>query len=207
MRASFLLLGLTVSVFALNGCKAIMNPTFMPSGYTYHQDTYKSPPGPEASSIGYDYNQLKNDEIVQVWLATADEMVGELEKAGNVSAGPVYVTPPRKENAFTQSYDHALRNALRARGYTLLDTPDPQGLILTTGARVVQDGTASSYAYRDESDEPASALRDMILTLAAMRGEEKLGTLEGSYTLPTYGYQSAYYKKPSLPFDGPGEGW
>ncbi|MGH1399225.1 MAG: hypothetical protein ACRBCT_08440 [Alphaproteobacteria bacterium] len=39
---------LIAAIFSLGACKTIMNPTFMPSGYKYHQNNYKSPPGPEA---------------------------------------------------------------------------------------------------------------------------------------------------------------
>ena len=32
---------------ALTGCTLFSSPTFMPAGYSYHGDDYKSPPGPE----------------------------------------------------------------------------------------------------------------------------------------------------------------
>lgn len=35
---------------ALGGCSGTTGePTYMPSGYTYHHDVYKAPPGPEVS--------------------------------------------------------------------------------------------------------------------------------------------------------------
>ncbi len=40
---------LTIAIFSLGACKTIMNPTFMPSGYKYHHENYKSPLGPEAN--------------------------------------------------------------------------------------------------------------------------------------------------------------
>ncbi len=39
------ILFLSSCLFALGGC---YNPTFMPSGYKYHHEQYKSPPGPES---------------------------------------------------------------------------------------------------------------------------------------------------------------
>ncbi len=39
---------LCVSVLLLAACKGGWDPSFMPSGYAYHKEEYKAPPGPKS---------------------------------------------------------------------------------------------------------------------------------------------------------------
>lgn len=48
-------------VISLAGCRTIMDPTFMPAGYKYHDNEYKSPPGPGVEDIDENSHWPKAD--------------------------------------------------------------------------------------------------------------------------------------------------
>lgn len=193
MRNGFLLLSCIALTFTVSGCKTVMDPTFMPSGYAHHHKAYKSPPGDKPWGVGYEYTKEQNDEALRIWHATADEMLSELEKASGISSQPVYLALPVLDNAFTYSYDHALRDALRAGGYTLVSEAGPETLTLVTGGYDPEfQDTMREFDYNDviENEKPPEPIvKEIILTLAATQGVAQLGTLEGAYTMPLYGYE------------------
>ncbi len=48
-KPTFTLILISLVTLSLGACRAIMDPTFMPAGYRYHQEDYKAPPGPRTT--------------------------------------------------------------------------------------------------------------------------------------------------------------
>ena len=197
MRAPISLLLLALAPLALSGCELFMNPSAMPSGYTYHQDVYKAAPGPNSKELGYDYSLAKNDEILLVWRESIGDLVNQFEEEIGSTAQAIYIEPLPSDSAFNNTYDDVLREELSARGYTLAPVA----------------GTAPHLRYEAFLPDEKNALapgadksaRDFVLVLTLLdptvlglvnQKKEKeeaavLGWASGIYRLPAYGHESA----------------
>jgi hypothetical protein len=189
------LLGFSALGLSLSGCKTFMDPTFLPAGYTYHQNEAKSPTADEPWSIGYDYTHEKNAEVIAHWQQVAAELVTKLEPSGATSAGPIFLASPELDNAFTISLDNALRQELRSRGYILAAVPDVGTVNLKTSAYDPEfSDNFLSYEFNDteeELPEPPKVMYKNIVIKIQGEVEGKPITLVESYhaQLPLYGYQ------------------
>jgi hypothetical protein len=187
MRIHFLLL----AVLGLTGCDTLFgNPTYLPAGYTYHNDLYKAPPGPAAPDIGYSYNALRNREILQGWEVAAQDLVAQL---GDNGVGPqiVYLETLVKNDAFTASYDNSLRDELRARGY-LLETDPATPVHIRYDAYLPVQEEAMDATVDEAADDAADFI--LVLTVRSPDGEMQVS---GVYRLPDYGYKKNLFNAPT----------
>ncbi len=122
-------------VLALTGCSSVWNPSPMPSGYLHHQNTYKSPTGPEAKDIGYSYS-VEENERVQAEMKNAARDLLLRAKANDIALpGAVFLTTDLPASAFRGVFDFALREELRAQGQRLVDSPDEGMELMYTAYR------------------------------------------------------------------------
>lgn len=131
MRISSILAGLTV-LGALSACSL---PSPMPVGYTYHHDTYKTPPGPKAGYIGYEYSAPANAFVMGMWQDVAAKLVDNLEGAYGLMPQDIFVKTPFLKGAQIQSLDYALREVLAGEGYTVV----PRDPSITTLSFEIKD--------------------------------------------------------------------
>lgn len=188
------LLMITVSFLALAGCRSIMDPTFMPAGYSFHSDTYKAPPGPMAKGIGYDFSPSMNETVVAQWKTVAAAMAGRLQSELGIGPQRIYVEMLPDRNAFNSSFDYALRDELRARGYTLVMSPagvpslrpeayQPGDVHVPVDANAY-NGDPQVLDIPEHREDPAT----FIVSLTALSGQTVTGEVSGEFTMPGYGY-------------------
>lgn len=164
-----------VLALTIVGCRSIMDPTFMPAGYSYHNNLYKSPPGPPADDIGYPYSKEKNAHILNEWQVAVDDLISALGS----SPSAVYIVKRNENNAFYNAYDFALREGLRKKGYSIASTPSGAEQHLSYDAKTKNDTSFTNLNKK-------TTYRDFDLSL-------KLGsqTAEKTYNLPAYGYTAS----------------
>jgi hypothetical protein len=179
-----LVLLLLVTAFGLTGCRTFWDPTFMPAGYTYHQEVYKAPPGPEADDIGYAYTPERNEEVIHIWRIVAQDIVAQLEEQSGIAGGAVYVAPHENPTAFTSSFDHVLREQLHERGYTLVPTPEGAAYLRYDAVPAPQDQDTMQNPEGFEDYE-------VTLQIVDLSGKEEIVIAQsgGIYKLPSYGYR------------------
>ncbi len=173
-------------VLALTGCKPFWDPTYIPSGYTNHGKEYKSPPGPEARNIGYEYSAEKNAEVIESWRQAAADMVLRA-KANNIRpSGPVFLITNMGVSASQSAFDLALRQEVSAAGHNVV--------------RDSNAGTALFYSIAIEPLEegaPEGAEPYTKLTLGLLDAEGELAqNISALYELPLYGAKSAGFFHP-----------
>ena len=187
-------------LIALTGCKPVWNPTFMPSGYTYHHDEYKSAPGPEAKPIGYTYSASDNQKVIDDWQNAARDLLLRAKANDIRPTGPVYLTTDMNPSVFQSTFDSALRDELRAQGYTLSDNPE-EGTHLFYSAYDPNDQGPPETVY-NYNDEPAHAHKDgdflppsqkMELVLALLNDGRIGRKVTSLYEVPLYGFKPAGY--------------
>ena len=196
MRYSLYSNVLTIGALALglSACNPAMNPSPMPAAYTHHQGNYKSPPGPQAWDIGYNETDHTNDEVMALWHAAGRDLILTLEEQTGITPQDVYLAPPKLDNAFTFSLDHALRAALTERGYRLLPEYYDGVLVLEADSYDPEyKGKMRGYVYNDdlqasEEKPPQKYYKNLVLTLEAFQGGQ-VGKIEIPNELPLYGYQ------------------
>lgn len=188
----------------LISCRSLVDPSFMPAGYTHHGDTYKAPPGPKAKNIGYDYSAAENDEMLAIWRGAVADLVDQLESQSGLSPQGIYVHDSLARNAFNTSYDHVIREELRARGYVLENHASAAPLQLWYEAHVPVEVSATAkpepitynggQAVRDHNPKTkAPVLRpneDFVLILNLARDDTLFGKAAGVYELPSHGYEA-----------------
>ncbi|GJL85809.1 MAG: hypothetical protein DHS20C02_15840 [Micavibrio sp.] len=191
MRA-FLYLVLPLSVVSLTGCHMsdvtnIWNPGPVGRGYSSYEEPYKSPPGPEAHELGYNYSAGKNAEVLAQMRGVAADLVMKLEAATDRPSGGVYLSPPpargytSERGAFYNSFDHVLREELTARGYNVVT--NPQGA--TALKFVAQPPKGDGVFLNPEKTHQG----DLVLSLIMGSGPEPV-RVSDLYNVPTYGYAS-----------------
>jgi len=187
-------------VLALTGCKPFWNPTYMPSGYAHHHKEYKSPPGPKAAPIGYEYSAKKNTAMQQQWRAAVSDLVLRAQAHDLLGAGPVFIHTDLNPGAFQSAYDFALREELRAAGVMLAESAD-QGSQIFYSAYDPQDKGPAEYltGYNDEAHHPHKdgdflpPSKTMKLILASTENGivgEKIISMQD---VPLYGFKPAGY--------------
>ena len=172
-----------------------MDPTFLPSGYTYHHDEYKSPPADEPWPIGYEYSREENAKILNKWRDVADDVTDKLEEAASLGGTPVFLASPDLDNAFSLSLDHALREEFRARGVSLVAVPSEETfkLNVTTYDPEFKDAMRS-YALNDQEEKdlpepPKEVSKELVIKVDGLVADMTSVLVEETYELPLYGYQ------------------
>ncbi len=175
----------------LAACHPFNGPNFMPDGYEHHNKRYKSPPGGEASDIGYDYSAVENQAVLDVWADVIKTMVDDFESHVRLAEKEVFIRQHERpldpksgelkragQTPFFTTYDHMLRDEFRRRGYHLADHPQGVVNLIPKAKKVRQvDGTVVP-----------GVLQDFVLILEVEREGLPLGELRGAAKLPEYGY-------------------
>lgn len=222
MMKRFLSVGVTLGSAALllAGCKAlVLTPNAIPKGYTYSHDRYKAPPSPEADDIGYEYSDYQNREVVNTWRLKAKQMADWLEENAEIQPKALFIDYPKYHTAQYATFDFALREELKNRGYTLMPTPDN-----TIALRYLIEKISTPWVeYPYPNDEtrakrPAEPYVDAVqdemrLGLALYDGDLEILRVYQDHIVPTYGYEHEidehnFYKpigggrkeRPKLPF-------
>ncbi len=181
-------LSLCLLILILSGCRSVMDPTFLPTSYAHHNKTYKAPPGPDASSIGYKYSELKNDKVVGEFLKATNDLVTQLEQQTGLQPTTIYVHNRLEPSAFNYAYDYALRETLRAKGHTLANASD------VFNARMTFEAVPASYKapqmYFDFANKKKTA-EDFDLALNLYGADTVPITTHKVYTLPSFGYTAS----------------
>lgn len=186
MRKTLLLI---FSVCGLAACEANWNPSYAPSGYAYHQNEYKSPPGDRAMDIGYDYDKERNHEYMEIWRVVVRDLIENMEKTTGLSPQTVYIDHVPVNDAFTNSYDHVLRKELRSKGY-ILTKNESHPVHIRYDAYMPLDyeeiyGRALNEALEHQTD---MELADFLLVLTVREPGKHQKQVASVYKLPDFGY-------------------
>jgi hypothetical protein len=200
----FSLIVLCCAALSVSGCRSVFDPSFMPAGYTYHQNTYKAPTGPKAPEIGYEYNAAYNDQIVDLWRSAARDVLDAFEAETGLIAQPVFIEKLPHTTALNGTIDHVLREELAARGYSFASFegnhlhlrydayhPDDQEIVY---GRKYNDDPEIVQKPGKPSDSSAFEIK-----LEGFRKGASLGHVTRQYTMPAYGYVSGKGRHPDRP--------
>ena len=192
---TYLSLFLTAALtLGLIGCRTVFDPTFMPTGYMYHDDEYKAPPGSEADDIGYVYSDSANAESLQIWRNIINDLVGQLATQIGEDGQRIYIEPLYLQNAFNSSYDHVLREELRNRGYVLASNTR-NALYLTYEAHLPKDSEekeSPDYNGDIDNDPVYKKLKnndEFVLILTVTKKGVLSAKVAGIYKVPLFGFK------------------
>jgi len=174
---------LLILVLALSGCRTIMDPTFFPTSYAHHTKEYKAPPGPEADKIGYKYSEAQNTQVVASFIKASTDLVGELEKYTGLQPQTVHIENKLPSSAFNNTYDYALREAFRAKGYTLADASQ----VFDTRLSYEAIPLPKELTPIDDLQKKINGYEDFDLLLNLFTGETEPQTVRKTYALPSFG--------------------
>lgn len=185
-----------VMILGLTGCQNyFVKPSAIPSGYTYHDDLYKSPPSPEATNLGYTYSEAKNAELVEGMRVKALELFNQLEGQYDMAGVDFYIYNKHLHNAQNATLDNVLRDIVREKGYRISSVPagaiglgysidEPKDLEKEINFGDLQNDPKQSAHY-----DRINTYERMILTLSLTDGPEVIGRASGIYDMPMHGYK------------------
>jgi len=144
-----------LTVLALSGASILTmvacttHPNAMPTGYTYHHDTYKSALPPVPSTITVEQRQYMDAAQAEQFRDGTYQLLEKLTMRAGMPPKPVYVKAPNPMNNFYANIDNDLRENMRHIGYALSDSPkeayvftyDAQYLMPADGAPMASAGT------------------------------------------------------------------
>ena len=163
-------------VLILSGCYT-GPPTPFPRGYVSYTKPLKSAPGPTVRTIGYDYSNEKNTQVLEEMRFAARDLVEKLDQKFTFVNDEVYLKHAA-DSTFYRSFDYLLRDELMQHGYLLSDTPDGVVTIAFAAKKPAEicDGThIRSPIYLALATDPIeNTPRDFV---------------GGFYEVPTYGYR------------------
>lgn len=109
-----------VSAFGLAGCS---HPTAMPSGYTYHHDTYKSAAPPPSRKITTEQRRYMDGAQAEQFRDAVYDLLKRLSTRAGMPPKPVYILAPDPMTTFYANIDNDLREGMRHIGYAISDVP------------------------------------------------------------------------------------
>lgn len=179
-----------------------MDPTFMPAGYSYHREVYKSPPGPSAADIGYEYNAAANAQIQHEWRNALRDLLLRAKTEGLVVPDEAALATDLKGSAFQGTYDSILREGLRAYGYNLAPAGSQNQPVLFYSAygpeTLAQIKRGGYPQYNDDPVPPQDTdftpkHQKMMLVIGLVQDGQFLHKTTGMYDMPTYGFDEGVY--------------
>lgn len=185
-----------LSLFALNGCSNNIQdftPGWMPTLYKYQHEEYKAPPPRDVPDVGYEYSKGMNDDVMIVWQAIADNLVTGLEQNANLTPRPVYIESLPDHNAFNASYEFALRDVFRQKGYTLVNEPARAVHVRYEAYRDQDANLRNEIDFNNEEDNFLDPFykrhpHDFTFVLTAGSDDQLLGQSYFKTQVPAYGY-------------------
>jgi len=129
------LVGLTA--ISLQACS---HPNAMPTGYTYHDDVYKSAVPPLPMDINDEQRTYMTATQARQFRDATYELLERLTMRAGISPKPMYVLAPVPMNNFYANIDNDLRESMRYVGYALSDTSD-EAYAMTYNASAIDDSS------------------------------------------------------------------
>lgn len=111
------------AALGLQACTGV-NPSSMPTGYTYHQEVYKSADPIPSPRVTDEQREVMTAAQAEQFRLAVYELVDDLTLRAGLPPKPVYVAAPTPMTPFYSSIDNDLREALLNAGYVLSDTPE-----------------------------------------------------------------------------------
>lgn len=111
-----------VSAVSLSAC-SISHPNSMPSGYTYHKNTYKSPEPPASPRVSYDQRMYMDAAQAEQFRDAVYDLLKRITYRAGMPPKPIYVLAPDPMTTFYANIDNDLRESMRHLGYALSDVP------------------------------------------------------------------------------------
>jgi hypothetical protein len=174
----------TLSILVLSGtlllgaCTAQGDPDQMGRGYIAFKEKYKSAPGPEARAIGYTYDTVKNNAVLEDMRYAAADLVSKLDQKLSFSDDKIYLIHPT-HSAFYNSFDHLLRDELVKSGYML--SPTPENAVPVTFNATETTEPSDKVVKKD--------YRPLYLSLSIGKATAKTdNSVGGIYEVPTYDF-------------------
>ncbi len=172
-----------LSLTLLTAACSTTGPHLYGRGYSYYNDAYKSSPGVQPADIGYNYNEKRNQAVIEDMRYAASDLVNKLEDEMPLDVGAIHLTRV-SDSPFYTTFDHVLRDELTYRGYELVTRPTPKALPLMLAASETKGSGLSmkgKHYYRE-------------LYLAFLVGEQIAA--DGVYEVPTYGFSGNDVRRP-----------
>ena len=116
-------LSLGACTILMGGCAAISHPNAMASGYSYHQETYKSPTPPPSPKVTMAQREYMDANQAEQFRSAVYDLLTRISQRAGMPPKPVYVLTPDHMSSFYANIDNDLRESMRALGYALADNP------------------------------------------------------------------------------------
>lgn len=129
------LLAAGVSVMVLGGC-AMQHPNAMPTGYTYHSETYKSATPPPSRRITKEQRKHIDGAQAEQFRDAVYGLLRRITNRAGMPPKPVYVLAPDPMTPFYGNIDNDLREGMRHMGYAISDTATG-AYVFTYDARLI----------------------------------------------------------------------
>lgn len=160
---SFGILALGASVVVLAGCGY---SGAMPSGYTYHHDTYKSATPHPSAKITAQQRQYMNAAQAEQFRTGVYTLLETITQRAGMPPKPVYVLAPEPMTTFYANIDNDLREGMRHIGYALSDSP--------VGAYVFAYDARSLTAPRGQISTGAPNVELVVKVFSALGDDARL---------------------------------
>lgn len=141
-KASTVLLISTAAVVALSACST---PNWVPTGYGYHDEVYKSPNPPASPKFTAAQRATMGPEQAEQFRQSIYSLVESLTARAGQAPKPMFILKPQPMTSFYANLDNDLRESLRHLNYTLADYPE--------GAYVM---TYEASLLSSKPDQPAA---------------------------------------------------
>lgn len=116
------LFALGASILSLSACGSI--PNSIPSGYTYHHDTYKSAAPLASSEVTVEQRQYMDAVQAEQFRNAVYDLLERMTLRAGLPPKPVYVAAPDPMTTFYANIDNNLRESMRHIGYAISDMPE-----------------------------------------------------------------------------------
>lgn len=114
-----LILG-SASLLTLSACGI---PNSIPTGYTYHRDTYKSPTPSPSPRVTTKQRQYMDAAQAEQFRDAVYDILQRITSRAGMPPKPVYILQPQRMSTFYNNIDNDLRESMRAIGYAISDVP------------------------------------------------------------------------------------
>ena len=207
MRLHYILLCL--SAVSISGCLSL-SPSFMPTGYKYHKEDYKSAEGRHAKDVGYDYSHSQNDINMEELGHIARDIILRAKAHGSYIPATFQLKTDLTDSAFSSSYKYSLLEVMRENGSVLSKNSDAP-IIFFTVFDPVYKKALDEYGLLEVYNEDAEQLPNKILwfdnykfdemyfALAVIEDNKIKTEVVHSYKPPLAGFDRYGYKSPSTP--------
>jgi hypothetical protein len=181
---------------------AACSPSAIPAGYSYHRDTYKSPPYPKAEPVGYAFTVPANQRAVDAWVEVAADLVSRLESGYVFTGRDIAVIPTLESHAMNKSLDFALNKAFSEKGYTLKSyNPDLPAIVtaIHEPAKENRAGELESPAdFAARHGFKPEDIEQVVIRLDVREGNALVHQMRAVYNVPAFADEPEYTFEPEF---------